>query len=84
MNAMLNLADGQNGDSLIRLKVNYQNYHSLQVFVFNLLGLYKDLITGDLVHEWAHQLTSGEVENQPKGDGDGQCWEGTTEYGQKE
>lgn len=43
-----------------------------------------ELVSCQVVHERLHQEVGGEVEDQAKGDGDGQRWEGLPEDGQEQ
>lgn len=43
-----------------------------------------ELVSGQVVHERLHQEVGGEVEDQAKGDGDGQSWKSLLEDGQEQ
>ena len=49
-----------------------------------LAALYIDLIGRAEVHKWGHQVACGEVENETKGDRNGQSGQRLAEYGQQE
>lgn len=42
------------------------------------------LVGSQVVHEWLNQEVGGEVEDQAKGDGDGESWQGLLEDGQQQ